>query len=401
MALRVWLPLNGNLENNGLSDLTITNNGATINNNGKIGKTYSFDGSDDYISLDSANMRSIFKGGTNPFTIAFWIYNTKTSGARAVPFGDYGLTGTVQFNLELNSSAGNWNNDIRFYWAGNPDYRASGTAATPNTWVHLAIIYDGTKTEFYRNGSLVNTRNGTLATLNKTTGVFYLGRDSRTGDTAFKGYINDFRVYDEALSPKQIKEISKGLVAHYKLDSPYLETTTNLIPGTTTYSITTNPAWDTALNGTEMYTPTGWASGYNAGVAEATSGYHAKWEFDEYGKLILKLPNLNSIIDKKGRWLGTSAWNLATTSILAGQKYTISWWQKTDNLSLTPRGGLYFKKTSDGTNNFYDGCVAFGYNTKLNTWEYMTHTFTRVSDYVENTQAQSIYIYGNNMFFLI
>ena len=230
MALRVWLPLNGNLDNQGLSNCTIANGGATIDNNGKIGKTYSFDANDDFISIDGDEIRNVFKGGSNPFTIAFWIYNTKATGARAVPFGDYGLTGTVQFNLELNSSAGNWNDDIRFFWVGNPDYRATGTSVTPNTWVHLAIVYDGTQIEFYRNGALVNTRTGTLATINKTSGVFYLGRDSRIGGTAFGGKINDFRVYDECLSPKQIKEISKGLVAHYKLDNLYIETTENLVP---------------------------------------------------------------------------------------------------------------------------------------------------------------------------
>jgi hypothetical protein len=44
MALRVWLPLNGTLENKGISDVTVTNNGATVDNNGKIGKCYSFNG---------------------------------------------------------------------------------------------------------------------------------------------------------------------------------------------------------------------------------------------------------------------------------------------------------------------------------------------------------------------
>jgi hypothetical protein len=41
-------------------------------------------------------------------------------------------------------------------------------------------------------------------------------------DTAskFKGMVADFRLYDEALSLKQIKELSKGLVTHYKLDGP-------------------------------------------------------------------------------------------------------------------------------------------------------------------------------------
>jgi hypothetical protein len=34
------------------------------------------------------------------------------------------------------------------------------------------------------------------------------------------GYLNDVRVYDHALSIAEIKEISKGLVCHYKLDAP-------------------------------------------------------------------------------------------------------------------------------------------------------------------------------------
>lgn len=71
MALRVWLPLNGNLENKGLSNCTVTNNGATIDNSGKIGKTYLFDANDDFISIDGADIRNIFKGGDVPFTIAF------------------------------------------------------------------------------------------------------------------------------------------------------------------------------------------------------------------------------------------------------------------------------------------------------------------------------------------
>ena len=36
MALQVWLPLNGDLKNKGVADITITNNGATVNSNGKI-----------------------------------------------------------------------------------------------------------------------------------------------------------------------------------------------------------------------------------------------------------------------------------------------------------------------------------------------------------------------------
>jgi hypothetical protein len=38
------LPLNGNLNNQGLSNYQFINNGATIDTSGKIGSCYSFDG---------------------------------------------------------------------------------------------------------------------------------------------------------------------------------------------------------------------------------------------------------------------------------------------------------------------------------------------------------------------
>jgi hypothetical protein len=50
MSLQVWLPLNGDLHNQGLNqDLTISNHNATINNNGKIGKCYYFNGNQQWL----------------------------------------------------------------------------------------------------------------------------------------------------------------------------------------------------------------------------------------------------------------------------------------------------------------------------------------------------------------
>lgn len=43
--LTVWLPLNGNLDNQGLSDAAIAANGAIVSTSGKIGECYEFDGS--------------------------------------------------------------------------------------------------------------------------------------------------------------------------------------------------------------------------------------------------------------------------------------------------------------------------------------------------------------------
>ena len=42
MSLKVWLPLNGDLHNQGCSDVRVVNNGATIDNAGKIGLMQQF-----------------------------------------------------------------------------------------------------------------------------------------------------------------------------------------------------------------------------------------------------------------------------------------------------------------------------------------------------------------------
>ena len=56
MGLQIWLPLNGSLENQGLSNYTVINNGATIDNNGKIGKCYSFNGSNNDLKITNFNI---------------------------------------------------------------------------------------------------------------------------------------------------------------------------------------------------------------------------------------------------------------------------------------------------------------------------------------------------------
>ena len=60
MALKVWLPLNGNLDNIGI-DKNIkvpTTNNLTINDNGKIGKCYSFNGSNSYFRGNPAPLNA-------------------------------------------------------------------------------------------------------------------------------------------------------------------------------------------------------------------------------------------------------------------------------------------------------------------------------------------------------
>ena len=213
MALRIWLPLLGNVNQQGASEVTTTVSGATVNTAGKIGSCYSFDGSDDFISLSGTTLYDIFKGGSQQFSVCFWVYHNDTT--RAIIFGDYGLSGAIGFNIELGT-----NHSVRFYWNGSPDKTFNSTSyVAAQGWTHIAITYNGSVINIYKDGILSSDAwTGTLATKNKTSGVYYLGRDSRTGTTVLNGRLNDFRIYDHALSAAEVREIAQGLVLHYKLD---------------------------------------------------------------------------------------------------------------------------------------------------------------------------------------
>ena len=87
MALQVWLPLTGNKENQGLKNLSVTNNGATFTNDGKLGKCCHFNGSAQYLQL-SETLGSIYSGD---FTWALWL--KPTDDTRGILISEYSSAG--------------------------------------------------------------------------------------------------------------------------------------------------------------------------------------------------------------------------------------------------------------------------------------------------------------------
>ena len=212
MSLVCWLPLNESsatsIINRGTGNITLGQSNTTATTDGKFGYCRTFNNSDSYVSLSGSDLYNCFKGASTPFSVAMWIYSADVSD-RAIYFGDYNLTGTIQFNIEKTAAG-----LARFYWAGSPDWSVSGATITDNAWTHLAFTYDGTDIKCYINGVLKGTKTQTLGAKNKTSGDFYLGRDGRTGATCFNGRMNDFRVYDHCLSLKEIRDLYKCLLVH-------------------------------------------------------------------------------------------------------------------------------------------------------------------------------------------
>lgn len=224
MSLQVWLPLNGHIKNYGLSgaSTSFVNAPAVINSN--RGECYNFNPSNQNNQAIELIIPEMPQWIQNEISISFWVYH-RENGGRSIFFGNHAIDGTLSFNIEKNAS-----NQLRIYMNADPDFNVTQCTLEENTWIHIAITKTPTELKIYKNGVCVQTRTNTVddswSTANGT--KYRIGRDSRSDTTALNGMVSDFRIYDHALSKKEVVELSQGLILHYPLDSPYMTKTTNL-----------------------------------------------------------------------------------------------------------------------------------------------------------------------------
>ncbi len=226
MSLQVWLPLNGSLKNQGLNDITVTNNNATVNNNGKIGQCYAFNGSSNYIRINY-NFYNI------QYSVSAWVYSTSASATQTVCC-DRTATGSG-FSIFLIGGK------LRIDPGGNSVQWITNYTYPTNTWFHLCVTYDGTKVSYYINGEFKEGSNRTINSSYWGT-VTSIGA-SQVNNSSYSNYLNgrlnDVRIYDHCLSQKEIEEIAKGLVLHYKLDMVEQDYSINLVTSLTSGGQTT------------------------------------------------------------------------------------------------------------------------------------------------------------------
>lgn len=215
MSLLYWLPMLGTLENQGLSDAQPVNYGATVGTAGKLGKCMQLGTASGEIIIPHQDLLTY----SGPFSVSFWVniisnpvnYSTvfAVTGANAswpqefICFQRNGANSSYTFVVS-NGSSSTQNNLLT-------------DALALNTWYHFTLVQDSNKKMYiYQNGALLRDYSTTIAPNFAQTQHFKIGKSH----TSYQGnfLINDFRFYTEALSPREIKEVSKGLVLHYPLN---------------------------------------------------------------------------------------------------------------------------------------------------------------------------------------
>lgn len=229
MSLVVWMPLNGDVSNQGVGKLNYISGNPVYANDGKLGKcldlsvnpTLSFS-CDELNGLDGSNV-----------TIAFWV-NVLTGDTglgdwrRIVYLGDANSSGTsgsgFRFEACFNSSlraCSTHNNTTNNIWNASHLIIPNGMK---NQWHHACVTMDGSSIKSYMDGVLVAESTSGKGT-GHFNGVIQFGHGG-----AMRGKLNDFRIYDRALSLQEIKILSQCLLLHYPMTGGS-RGCANLVPG--------------------------------------------------------------------------------------------------------------------------------------------------------------------------
>jgi hypothetical protein len=162
-----------------LAAATSTTGSPTITKSG-VGSLY-LDGSSG-VTYPSASQFDLYGSS---FTIQCWMYMTATTGYRTIvckrPAG-----GGPSYSLKIPSGSnslafGNTANEIAF----------SGSV-TYNTWMHIAIVCDGTNTNLYMNGVYDSTV--ALAATSNNSVALAIGGNVNNGNEYMTGYISNLQI---------------------------------------------------------------------------------------------------------------------------------------------------------------------------------------------------------------
>ncbi|MCK4355162.1 prepilin-type N-terminal cleavage/methylation domain-containing protein [Candidatus Parcubacteria bacterium] len=177
-------------------------------------KALQFDGSNDYVKLDSDN----FDGNYTAFSILFWI-NTNTDTPTTYGMAMHRNDGTsIGSSTFFGGVVTGTNELVATIGAGSgPGWVAgrTGVIASSGTWYHVVCSWDGTTARTYVNG-VKKKQYSLLATnfINKPATTRF-GASGDASGYLFNGQIDNVRIYEQSLSVSQIQQhYAEGVAAH-------------------------------------------------------------------------------------------------------------------------------------------------------------------------------------------
>jgi hypothetical protein len=196
----------------------ITNSGATgPRGSGEIGNAVKLSGNSEYVSLPNGIV-----SGLHDFTVSAWVNPSANSAwSRVFDFG----TGTNNYMFLTLSAGGGPLLFADILPSGRGDVIAAPSTLPLNTWSHVAVTLSGSTGTLYVNGLPVaaNTNMSVTPADLGTTNQDWIGRSQFVADPFLAATVDDFQIYDHALSAAEVAALAGGQpgagnVAAYKFD---------------------------------------------------------------------------------------------------------------------------------------------------------------------------------------
>jgi hypothetical protein len=188
---------------------TVYGSTLTADRFGNADSAYSFDGIDDYISLEGMNTTDF---SFLDFTISLWYQSDSTEEQGVIHSNDGSQWGQTGYNINLNR---NNSSDLQgWYRAEYPD-KNEMHASRPddNLWHNVILVRDTSVKQgyIYLDGSLVATKNDPDSLLNVMPQSYirfgYLHYEPENINSYLDGNLDDIFFYNRALSTEEIHEL--------------------------------------------------------------------------------------------------------------------------------------------------------------------------------------------------
>lgn len=207
MSLQAWYPLNGNINNYGVGRLQPIVSTTPSYVKGKLCDNAMSVGGFYWSAEQAASILN-----NKAISFAFWIYPINTTSGQI--FGTSGMT--PPNNRKFAIFAYPSGNDLHLSWQNEDSGTFVGGAWNgvfpSNKWTHCCITYNNPNGVIYINGNQYTTFSGASSSSS-------FAYSTQVIHSSANRYLQDFRVYDHCLSPREVKEIAQGLVFHYPLNN--------------------------------------------------------------------------------------------------------------------------------------------------------------------------------------
>ncbi len=220
-------------ENTGTTagDSTGNGNAGTLENGaawttGKSGSAVLLDGIDDYVSLPEGIVADF-----DDFTIATWVYlDAADTWSRIFDFGDD--RGRYMFLTPRNGDGVVQFTTSTIYGYNNQSITGSASLPT-DQWVHVAVALEDNVGRLYINGFLVaaNTNMSFPPAQIRSTPRNWIGRSQYSNDAYLDGNVDDFRIYEGAMTTAELYTLATGQTAPVVSAAPQTLTATAIAGG--------------------------------------------------------------------------------------------------------------------------------------------------------------------------